>query len=42
MKLKWNSQFKKAKEEIDWAWWLLFGTIIITVVLVILRMSGKI
>jgi len=37
-----NSPVKKAEENNDWAWWALFGAVIIMEILVILRISGKI
>ena len=42
MKLKWDGQFKKAEGTNDWAWWALFGAMILMVVLVILKVLGKI
>jgi len=33
---------KKAEEINDWAWWALFGAVVIMEVLVILKMLGKI
>ena len=42
MSLKWDGQFKKVEETNDWAWWAIFGAIVIMEVLVILKMSGKI
>lgn len=50
MKLKWgdenikgfSSPVKKAEEVNELGWWGLFGVVIIMIVLVILKMSGKI
>ena len=50
MRLRWGeekikrfgSPVKKAEEVNDWAWWALFGAVIIMEILVILKMSGKI
>ena len=37
-----SSPVKKAEAVNDWAWWVLFGAIIIMEVIAILKMSGKI
>jgi len=37
-----SNPVKKAEEINDWAWWVLFGVVVITGILVILKMSGKI
>ena len=42
MKLRWNGQFKKVEETNDWAWWALFGTVVIMEVIAILKITGKI
>jgi len=50
MRLKWSNQqikgfsnpVKKAEEVNDWAWWGLFGAVIVMEVIAILKMSGKI
>jgi hypothetical protein len=50
MRLKWgeekikgfSSPVKKAEEVNDWAWWGLFGAVVIMVALFILKMLGKI
>jgi hypothetical protein len=50
MKLRWGEEkikgfsgpVKKAEEVNDWAWWALFGAVVIMVILVILKMLGKI
>ena len=50
MKLRWgeekirgsNKLVKEAEEIKDWAWWALFGAVIIMEVLVVLKMLGKI
>lgn len=50
MKLKWGNEkikgfskpVKKAEVVNDWAWWALFGAVIIMEVIAILKMSGKI
>lgn len=50
MSLRWgNEKFKefsdpvkKAEEVNDWAWWALFGAVIIMEVIAILKMLGKI
>lgn len=50
MKSKWGNEkikgfgspVKKAEEANDWAWWALFGAVIVMEVLVILKMLGKI
>jgi len=50
MKLKWSEEkikgfsnpVKKAEVINDWAWWALFGVVVIMEVLVILKMLGKI
>jgi len=50
MKLKWGKEeirgfsnlVKKAEETNDWAWWGLFGSVIIMGIIVILKMAGKI
>ncbi|GAI45675.1 unnamed protein product [marine sediment metagenome] len=50
MKFRWGKEkikgfsnpIKKAERTNDWAWWTLFGTVIIMEILVILKMSGKI
>jgi len=50
MKLKWgkekieglSSPVKKAEEINDWAWWSLFGAMVLMIILVILKVSGKI
>ena len=50
MRLKWGEEkikgfsnpVKKAEEVNDWAWWALFGVVIIMEVLVILKMLGEI
>ena len=42
MKLRWDGQFKKVEETNGWAWWALFGAVIVMEVLFILKMSGKI
>ncbi len=50
MKLRWgeekikgfSSPVKKAEEVNDWAWWGLFGAVIVMGVLFILKILGKI
>jgi len=50
MKLRWGEErikgfsnpVKKAEEVNDWAWWALFGITILMIILVILKVSGKI
>ena len=50
MSLKWgeekikgfSSPVKKEEEINDWAWWALFGTVVIMGVLLILKISGRI
>ena len=50
MKLRWgeekikgfSSPFKKAEEVNDWAWWGLFGAVVVMEVLFILKIMGKI
>ncbi|MBA7582369.1 hypothetical protein ES708_24297 [subsurface metagenome] len=50
MRLKWGEEkikgfskpVRKAEEVNDWAWWALFGAVVIMVVLFILKMLGKI
>lgn len=50
MSLKWGEEkikgfskpVKKAEEVNDWAWWALFGAVIIMAVIAILKMSEKI
>jgi len=50
MRLKWGEEIikgfsnpvKKVEGSNDWAWWGLFGAVVIMVVLVILKMLGKI
>jgi len=50
MSLKWgeemikgfSSPVKKVEEINDWAWWALFGAVIIMAVIAILKISGKI
>ena len=42
MKLRWDGQFKKVEGNNDWAWWALFGAVIIMEVLVISKILGKI
>ena len=42
MKSRWNGQFKKVEENNDWFWWPLFGAVVFMIVLVILKMLGKI
>lgn len=43
MKFGWGDKPIKEAEAInDWAWWGLFGAVIIMEVLVILKISGKI
>ena len=37
-----SNPVKKAEEINDWAWWALFGAMIIMEVIAILKMSGKI
>jgi len=37
-----SSPVKKAEAISDWAWWAIFGAIIVTIVIVVLKMSGKI
>lgn len=37
-----SSPVKKAEEVNDWAWWALFGAVIIMAVIFILKISGKI
>ena len=37
-----SSPVKKAEEVNDWAWWGLFGAMVIMEVLVILKILGKI
>ena len=37
-----SSPVKKAEENNDWAWWALFGAVIIMEIIAILKMSGKI
>ena len=39
---RFDSLGKKAEEVNDWAWWGLFGAVVIMEVLVILRILGKI
>ena len=49
MRLKWNkeqikgfsSPVKKAEKTNDWAWWVLFGAVIIMEVVAILKILGK-
>jgi len=42
MSFKWDGNFKKVEEANDWAWWALFGAVILMEVIAILKMSGKI
>jgi len=50
MKLRWgeekikgfSSPVKKVEKVNDWAWWALFGAVIVMIVIVILKMPGKI
>lgn len=50
MRLKWGEEkikefskpVKKAEEANDWAWWGLFGAVIIMEILLILKILGKI
>jgi len=50
MSLKWgnekikgfSSPVKKAEEVNDWAWWALFGVVVIMEVIFILKILGKI
>ena len=50
MSLEWGKEkikgsrhlVKKTEGPNDWAWWALFGVIMIMVILVILKMLGKI
>ena len=50
MRLKWGEEkikgfskpVKKAEEINDWAWWALFGAVIVMGILVILKILGKI
>ena len=50
MKLRWGNEkikgfsnpVKKAEENNDWAWWALFGVVIVMEVLFILKIMGKI
>jgi hypothetical protein len=50
MKLRWgeekikgfSSPVKKAEEVNDWAWWVLFGAMVIMEVTFILKILGKI
>ena len=42
MKLRWDGQFKKVEETNDRAWWALFETVIVMIVIIILKMLGKI
>jgi len=50
MKVRWGNEkikgfsrpVKKAEAINDWAWWALFGAVILMEVMVILKMSGKI
>lgn len=50
MKLRWgnerikglSSPVKKAEEVNDWAWWGLFGVVLIMEVIFILKLLGKI
>ena len=50
MKLRWGEEkikgfsnpVKKVEEINDWAWWALFGALVIMEVLVILKILGKI
>ncbi|MBA7565022.1 hypothetical protein ES708_06693 [subsurface metagenome] len=50
MKLRWGEEkikgfskpIKKAEEVNDWAWWALFGVMILMIVLVTLKLLGKI
>ena len=37
-----SNPVKKAERTNDWAWWALFGAVIVMGVLVILRILGKI
>lgn len=37
-----SSPVKKAEKINDWAWWGLFGTVVIMVVIFILKVLGKI
>jgi len=50
MRLKWSNQqikgfskpVKKAEAVNDWAWWALFGAVIVMEIIFILKISGKI
>jgi len=37
-----SSPVKKAERISDWAWWALLGAVVVMVILVILKISGKI
>ena len=50
MRLRWgeekikgfSSPVKKAEETNDWAWWAIFGAVVIMEIIFILRILGKI
>jgi hypothetical protein len=37
-----SSPVKKAEEVNEWAWWALFGAVVVMEVIAILKMAGKI
>ena len=50
VKLKWGEEkikgfsnpVKKAEVTDDWAWWALFGAMVVMIIIVVLKISGRI